>query len=188
MWHNSIEKWIYMKVHGNTSKINCFLSYLLVILVSLLIVFTGIFLMPFELKAFWEFSFWLAYSLMWVFLFLPLFTFFTAGWHKVSTKPYLVLCCYFHVLPVGHFISKECKENSGTEKWIAYQWVHPCLVFTQNASSGEVFIFGWRIISKCLLYFCTVFYIAYIFLKFHIATLFSIPHMQKLFVLALCNV
>lgn len=121
-------------------------------------------------------------------LFLPLFTFFTADWHKVSTKPYLVLCCYFYVLPVGHFVSNECKENSGTEKWIVYHWVHPCLVFTQNASSGEVFIFGWRIIFKCLLYFCTELYIAYIFLKFHIAPLFSVPHIQKLFVLALCNV
>ena len=125
---------------------------------------------------------------MWVFLFLPLFTFFSAGRHTVSTKPYLVHCCYFHVLPVGHFVSKECKENSGTEKWIAYHWVLPCLVFTQIASSGEVFNFGWRIISKCFLYFCSEFYIAYIFLEFRIATLFSIPHIQKLFVLALFNV
>jgi hypothetical protein len=81
----------------------------------------------------------------------------------VSTKPYLVLCCYFHVLPADPFVSKECKENSGTEKWIAYQWVLLCLVFTQNASSGEVFNFGWRIISKCFLYFCAGFHIAYIF-------------------------
>lgn len=177
-----------MKVHGNTSKRNdlfsqlppcypCFIACCLSRNILDALWTEGI------LRVLWAFCFWLAYSLMWVFLFLPLFTFFTAGWHKVSTKPCLVLCCYFHVLPVGHFVSKECKENSGTEKWIAYQWVHPCLVFTQNASSGEVFIFGWRIISKCLLYFCTEFYIAYIFLKFHIATLFSFPHIQKLFVL-----
>jgi len=53
---------------------------------------------------------------MLVFLLLPLRTFFTAGRHTVSTKPHLILCFYFHVLPVGHFVSKECKENSGTEK------------------------------------------------------------------------
>ena len=36
-------------------KIIYFLSYLLVLLISLHSVFPGIFLMPFELKAFWEF-------------------------------------------------------------------------------------------------------------------------------------
>lgn len=110
--------------------------------------------------------------------FLPLFTFFTAGKHKVSTKLYLFLCCYFCVLPIGLFVSKECKENSGTVLWMLNRvGYNPVLV--------RCSVLNWRIISQYFLYLCTEFYIACIFLNFHIATLFPFPHVQKLFVLAL---
>jgi len=115
-------------------------------------------------------------GLMWVFLFLPLFTFFTAGRHKVSTKPYLVLCCYFHVLPVGHFVRKTVAQRSE----LRISGFTHALCLLRMLVLARCSIFSWRIISECLLYFCTEFYIAYIFLKFRIATLFFIPPYTKI--------